>query len=115
MANYSFKNSDELPEGKNFLESNFCQLEPNTPIFTGISGLTFVRCNLTNCTIPADAITESCLRVQMSFCTNLRPDLMDYGLPECDVECAHMIRKDEIWIDGNLIETVYEYSDTKVA
>lgn len=118
MANYSFKNGVDLPAipvNKTFLESNFYQLEPNTPIFTGITGLTFIRCNLTNCQIPPDAIKISCRHIQVSFCTNLRPDLVDRGLTEEIIECPHMISKEEIWIDSVLIDTIYEYADTQVA
>ena len=117
MANYSFKNGVDLPAippDKIFKESNFYQLEPNTSIFPGITDLTFIRCNLTNCQIPPDATKISCRHVQVGFCTNLRPDLVDHGLSECIPECSHMTNKEEIWIDSTLVDTIYEYEDTQV-
>lgn len=117
MGNYSFKNGVDLPavpSDKTFKECNFYQLQPNTEIFAGETGLTFIRCNLVNCQIPGDAIKVSCLHIQRSFCTNLRPDLIDKGLAACATECSHMTSKEEIWVDSALIDTLYEYADSEV-
>lgn len=117
MANYAFTTGKSLPmveNGHEFKECNFCQLEPNTTIFSGVTGLKFIRCNLTNCTIPIDAVKESCIHRQISFCTNLNPDLTDYGLTGCATECVHMVNKDEVWVDGVLVDTIYEYEDSAV-
>lgn len=118
MANYSFKTGNDLPEipdNKTFEMCNFYQALPNTEIFVGVTGLTFVKCNLTNCTIPADTVTISCREVQYNFCTNLRPDLVDKGVPECEVECDHMVSKDVISIDDVVIDTIYEYADGRIS
>lgn len=104
----------DVPENKTFTESNFYQLLPETEIFAGITGLTFIRCNLTNCKIPVDAIKEGCRHVQYNLCTNLRPDLIDRGLTACVTECSHMTDKEEIWIDSVLVDTLYAYADSKV-
>lgn len=114
MPNYAFKPMPEVPEDKIFIEYNFYQLRPETEIFAGITGLKFIRCNLTNCKIPVDAELVSCRHVQYNFCTNLRPDLVDRGLSPCEIECEHMVSKDVITIDGMVIDTVYEYADEKV-
>jgi hypothetical protein len=117
MANYSFKTGvdlPEVPENKTFTESNFYQLEPETEIFAGVTGLIFIRCNLINCKIPVGAFKASCYHAQYNFCTNLRPDLINRGLTACVTECSHMTSKEEIWIDSVLVDTVYKYVDTKV-
>jgi len=114
MANYSYKSMPEVPEDKTFTADNFTQLKPNTEIFKGITDLKFIRCNLTNCKIPVDAETISCRHVQVSFCTNLNPTLVDRGFTECEIECSHMISKDIITIDSVAVDTIYKYQDTKV-
>jgi len=114
MANYSFKPMPDVPVDKTFTGDNFYQLEPETEIFAGVTGLTFVRCNLTNCKIPVDAETVSCRHVQFEFCTNLRPDLIDRGLDACVTECTHMQSKEIISIDGVVLDTVYKYQDVRV-
>lgn len=87
---------------------NFTQKFPHTSIGTGITGLKFKNCNLVNCDIPADATTESCNNTQISRCGHLNDDY------ECVAECEHMINKEDIMIDGVLIDTLYEYEDKVV-
>jgi len=114
MANYSFKPMPDVPENKTFTQDNFYQLRPDTEIFAGVTGLKFIRCNLTNCKIPVDAEIISCRHAQLEFCTNRRPDLIDRGLEACEVECEHIASKDIIIIDSVVIDTIYEYQDKKV-
>ena len=117
MANYAFTSRTPLPEPKNgevFEYANFTQMLPNTEIFKGVTGLTFKDCNLTNCKLPEDAKVESCLRVQVEFCTNLHPEWVAKGLIECETNCSHVINIDKIRIDGILIDTIYDYKDKVV-
>lgn len=94
--------------GDVFERVNFAQKSPHTLICEGVTELTFLNCNLTNCDIPADAIAEGCNRAQINRCSHLHPDI---GLSECETECEHMINKDEVWVDGVLVDTFYQYKD----
>lgn len=117
MANYAFTSRNPLPESKSgevFENLNFTQMLPNTEIFTGVTGLVFKNCNLTNCKLPDDAKAESCLRVQIEFCSNLHPKWTDKGLSACGINCSHVVNIDEIRIDGALIDTIYDYEDKVV-
>lgn len=109
MANYAFTRKVPLPaipEDKTFEYFNFTQKLPHTKIFEGITGLIFKNCNLLNCDIPADAITESCLRIHVEYCANLHPEF------EAEEEnCPHVIDIDEIYDEGVLVETIYHYKD----
>jgi len=92
---------------------NLTQLNPNTAICAGYSGLTFIRCNLLNCVVPSGSIVEDCLTIQKSFCSHLGPDMVDFaGLSGCADDCSHVVDSDEIWIDGVLAEKIYHYEDT---
>jgi len=117
MTNYAFTKNIALPSVTNnhvFDGCNFSQAEPNTIIFAGVSGLTFRRCNLSNCQLPADAIIEDCLRIQKSFCSHIHPRWVDKGLPECDEDCSHLVETDEIVIDGVAVDTIKHYKDNLV-
>lgn len=115
MANYAFTTGKELQtvdDGHEFIEYNFAQEDPHTAIFSGITGLTFTRCNLMNCDVPGDAVLNSCLNIQKSLCTNLHPN---WGIsPVCDENCSHVVDTDEVWIDGVLVDIIYHYEDTTV-
>ena len=116
MANYSFK-TNNLPEPVNgIIEGhNFVQGNPHTAIYEGYNGLTFKNCNLTNCDVPVDSTVESCLRVQVSFCSNLHPEWLAHGyIYPCVVDCSHRTIVDTVTIDGVVIDTNYTYED-KVA
>lgn len=113
MSNYSITN--ELPvaeNGQTFESDNFEQAMPDTPIFEGVTGLVFKKCNLINCALPSDAVIVSCNTSQVSRCSHLHSG---YGLTECPEECSHMVEKNEINIDGVLIDTVYTYKDTFIS
>lgn len=106
--------NNELPTVENghvFTGDNFIQQYPNTPIFEGITGLKFINCNLTNCSLPGDAITEGSHPKQRNFCSHVHPR---WGLTECIENCEHVVDTDEIQIDGITVDTVYYYSDTEV-
>lgn len=114
MANYAFMTGNPIPDvesGHVFYGDNFIQQYPNTEIFTGKTGLKFVNCNLTNCKLPQDAITEGSHPKQRSFCSHVHPR---WGLTECQGDCSHVVDTDEIWIDGIVVDTTYYYADTAV-
>lgn len=116
MANYAFKNNDDLPDipkNKTFTGCNFFQATPHTPIFEGVVGLTFRDCNLINCDLPNDATVISCNHNHYDFCTNLRPSLLQHGVEACAEECKHVVTKKEIVVDGDGVDTIYLYQPTK--
>ena len=111
--NYAFMtgNVPDVEDGHTFVGDNFIQQLPNTKILEGKRGIKFINCNLTNCILPIDAVTEGAHTKQRSFCSHEHPE---WDLEPCEDECIHMVSKDEIWIDGILIDTIYEYSDKVV-
>ncbi|GAG85789.1 unnamed protein product [marine sediment metagenome] len=106
----------EVENGYTFTRANFTQVEPHTEILAGITGLTFVQCNLANCDVPGDAILDDCLQCHISWCANNHPELVDRGLIDAEVaNCPHVVDTDEVWIDGELVDTTYTYEDEEVA
>jgi hypothetical protein len=71
---------------------------------------------LTNCDIPKDAIVDDCggYGRHKSRCSHLHPEMISFGLVECEDNCSHVVDTDEVWIDGILIDTIYHYRDTRV-
>lgn len=116
MGNYSFKTTG-LPEPVDGVVDghNFTQGAPHTAIYTGYTGLTFRKCNLTNCDVPAGSVIESCLKSQISFCSHLHEGWIDKGvITVCAENCSHVTNYDTVTIDGKAVETNYSYSDTGV-
>lgn len=117
MANYSFgiKPLPEVENGHVFTGDNFTQASPNTPIFAGKTGLTFVSCNMTNCNPPADSQYTLCGPVQVAFCGNLHPKWVERGfISACSENCSHVVDSDSVIIDGVAVGTTYHYADTVV-
>lgn len=117
MPNYAFTAGNELPvvgNGHVFEYRNFTQKLPHTKIFEGVTGLKFKKCNLTNCDLPGDAVTEGCTHTHKTFCTNLNPRWIDKGIVACVENCTHVIDTDVITIDGIVVDTVYHYENTRV-
>lgn len=112
-GNYSHNKINLLipADGDVYTNVNFSQTIPHTKILEGIKGLTFHQCNLINCDTPIDATINGGNRVQVSRCSHLHPN---WDIPQCKEECSHIINKDEITIDGVLIDTIYHYKDTIV-
>ena len=104
LANFSPAEGDVI-EGCNFMQVN-----PHTRITT-VSNLTFNNCNLMNCDLPADAVTGWNNRLQISRCAHI------HGTDEyfCETECSHMTSKEEIVLDGEVVDTIYEYEDKVVS
>ena len=55
----------EVASGDIFDTCNFSQSEPHTPVLQGLTGLTFINCNLTNCDVPADSSLTNCNATQV--------------------------------------------------
>lgn len=115
MANYAYgKTLPSVENGAVLQGHNFTQFVQNTPIFEGITGLTFAGCNLVNCSVPADANVVNCNIRQFSRCSHVHPELVGFGLTECSENCIHVVDADVLEIDGEVVETVYHYEDTVV-
>lgn len=112
--NYAFMTNNPLPDIENghvFMGDNFIQKDPHTLIFTDKAGLKFINCNLTNCALPGDVITEGSHPKQRSFCSHVHPK---WELNGCVEECEHVVNTDEIYIDGILVDKIYYYEDKAV-
>jgi len=117
MANYSFTSNKPLPEvenGHTFEMCNFTQLEPHTKIFEGITGLTFIKCNLTNCDVPEDAELIGSQNIHFEWCSNAHPWLAERGFVNCEENCSHVIDSDTVTIDGITVDTIYHYKNKGV-
>lgn len=114
MANYSLGRLTlpDIENGHTFIGDNFCQLVAHTSLFEGKTGLSFIDCNCINCDMPLDSVFSHCNRAQVSFCTNLRPELIDKGLSPCSENCSHVVDTDTVYIDSVLVDTIYHYEDT---
>lgn len=117
MGNYSFKTTG-LPEPVNGVVEghNFTQGAPHTAIYAGQTGLTFRRCNLLNCDVPAGSTIEDCLGpVHTSFCSHLYPQWCEKGyITECAENCSHLTVTDIVTIDGVVVDSNYTYTNTRV-
>lgn len=114
-GNYSHdkisKLSAKLKSGDTLEKANLSQKSPNTVILTGFTGLTFIKCNLINCSVPSGSVIESCNVRQVSRCVHLHPD---WGLDAEIENCPHVIDTDTIIIDGVVVDTIYHRKDTIV-
>lgn len=117
MANYCFGRLPlpDVENGHTFTGDNFTQLLAHTKIFEGKTGLTFIKCNLTNCDPPADSVCIGADLKHCEFCANVHPEWVEkYGLTPCAMNCSHVTATDSITIDGVVVEDVYYYSDKAV-
>ena len=112
MANYSLDKLSEckFKNGMVLEGHNFTQIIPHTKIAEGYTGLTFKNCNPCNCDVPSDAKVIDCLHVHISRCSHIHEDL-PYT---CDTECEHMVSKEDVVVDGEVVDTIYEYEDKRV-
>jgi hypothetical protein len=116
MANYSFKEPPNAENGATIEGHNLLRGAPHTAIYEGVTGLTFRGCNMINCVVPEDAVIDSCLMVQVSFCSHNHPKWLEKGyISECASDCEHRTMVDTITIDGTVVDTVNHYEDKAVA
>jgi hypothetical protein len=111
---FAFTDPEGASNGDEFVECNLEQLEPDTAILSGKTGLTFTRCRLVNCSLPGDAVITGGIHPQIDFCTNLHPERINKGQTPCAENCSHVVDADEIY-EGDpptLVETIYYYEDT---
>ena len=113
--NYRLMPPENVKEGDVFEDCNLMQKYPHTKICGNIPRLIFRQCNLSNCDLPIGAKIEDCGQVgrHKSRCSNLHPDWN--LIPECPVNCSHVVDKDEIIIDGKDVITNYFYQDREVS
>ena len=112
MPDYSFKNPD-IADGSVIDEGNFTQLLPNTEIMKN-KALTINGGNFTNVKQQPVWTINGGNWAQIDKCSHLNPVLIEFGLPECGVECRHLKSKEEINIDGELIDTIFTYEDIRL-
>jgi len=93
--------------GETVRSCNFAQTTPHT-LITDVSGLTFDMCNLTNCALPADAIVTGMLPVQISYCGHLHAGI------ECADDCEHLVSREDIVVDGEVVDSIRAYEDKVV-
>jgi len=110
-GNYSFK-QPPFQEGDTITGGNYQQLIPNTEICADIENLTISGGNWINCKKKPTWIITGGNWAKISRCSNLHPEWIQFGLDECSTTCSHLIDTDEIWIDGELVDTIYHYEDT---
>ena len=111
MANYSFTDpGDAVPDGSVIDSGNFSQLVPGTAIMVGKT-LTINGGNFTNVVIQPGWTVNGGNWTQIDRCSHIHPNYVQFGLPECPLECPHMAGKNEIIIDDVLIDTIYTYED----
>lgn len=110
MSNYSFKEPNDIENNSIITEGNFTQLEPNTEIMKDLN-LTINGGNFTNVKKQSQWTINGGNFKQISWCTHLHPKLVNKGLTQCATECKHMTNKEEVWVDGELIDTIYTYED----
>lgn len=113
--NFNLSPPADIQNGEIFEDCNLIQIAPHTAICSGITGLTFRRCNLTNCDVPEDAVIDDCGGVgrHKSRCSHLHPHFIKYGLEICESNCEHVIDTDKVRVDGELIDTIYHYKDKR--
>lgn len=111
MANYSFKNTIDIKDEEVINSGNFTQINPNTEIMVDKT-LTINGGNFTNVKKQSKWTVNGGNWTQISWCSHNHPEFIEKGLKECPVECSHMISKENIIIDGVVIDTVYTYKDT---
>lgn len=92
-------------------QCNCMQPVPGTLICSGIDGLRFEECNLTNCRLPHDATRKGGLAVHVSLCSHEHPRMP--GLPACAESCIHVdAHTAALEVDGRIVvDELWERSD----
>lgn len=112
MANYSGTRiaNCQAVNGAILKGHNFAQESPGTEILVGLTGLTFIECNLVNCKLPVGSVVEYCNTAQIDRCSHLHESL-SY---QCEAECRHLVSREDITVDGIVVDTLYSYEDIVV-
>lgn len=99
----------DVEDGEIFMYCNFSRHILGDLVIDA-SNVVFFDCNLTNCILSAgSSVQGKKYGVNKSFCKNLHPEWDD--LPDCKVDCEHVIDVDELFVDGLLVKTIYHYKD----
>lgn len=103
-------NLKEINDDETFERCNFSRHILGS-LLTGIKGIIYKDCNLSNCIIESDSKIEGKrYGVNKSKCKHLHPEITELAN---EVEnCEHVIDSDEIYVDGILADTIYYYEDT---
>ena len=111
-GNWSFRDpGDDIASGDTINGGNFSQLEPDTAILAGKS-LIINGGNWVNVRQDEAWTVNGGNWAQVSRCSHLHPEWVAKGLTECAEDCSHVVDTDEIYIDGELVDTIYTYEDT---
>jgi len=111
MANYSFADPTDIPDGSTISSGNFTQLLPGTEIMVG-KALVITGGNWTNVKRQPEWVVTGGNWTQISRCSHLHPGLVQQGLPVCPEDCAHQIEFEDIVVDGVVVDTISRYEDT---
>ena len=110
-GNWSHRDpGDDIPDGSTINKGNFSQLQPDTAIMTG-KPLTINGGNWVNVQADPAWTINGGNWAQISRCSHLHPEWISKGLSECPDNCNHVVDMDEIWIDGDCIDTIYYRKD----
>ena len=111
-GNWSFRDpGDDVPDGSTISGGNFMQAEPETAILAGKT-LTITGGNWTNVTQQPGWTVTGGNWTQVELCCNLHPNIAAHVTTPCVEVCSHVTETDEIYIDGELVETMYTYGDS---
>ena len=88
----------ECKSGDVFEGCNLSQVAPGTAICAGKTKLKFNFCNLINAIPPSDAKVVGCNTAQIEFCSHRCPNMVRYGLPVCEEDCAHRKSDTKVWV-----------------
>jgi len=108
MSNYSFADPTDIPDGATIDGGNFTQMHPDTEIMVGKT-LTINGGNFTNVKRQPEWIINGGNFKQIERCSHLTPELVEAGLAECGVYCAHHTSEEDVTIDGVVIDTIHTY------
>ena len=86
---------DDVPDGSVIRGGNFTQLLPDTPVLVG-KKLTIYGGNFTNVRKDSNWTIHGGNFAQVSFCSHVRPEIVERGLPLCADDCEHR-SKEKHW------------------
>ena len=87
-GNYSLK-EPPFQDGDTITGGNCSQLLPGTEICKDIKNLTITGGNFTNCKRQISWTVTGGNWAQFERCSNINPELVELGFPECEADCNH--------------------------